>query len=117
MTSGMPILRQDAIRKVLDKPINNGNDLIASRNFEGTSGAEIILHIDYEETVGWGCCHAWVCHENLCTVPLAPILSCFYVGERAFDQTVISPVRSTCLGHRLIIDLNGIGGKIENSSH
>ena len=42
----MPILSQDAVRKVMDKSINDGNDLIAGRDFEGASRAKIVLDID-----------------------------------------------------------------------
>ena len=51
VTEGMPILSQDAVRKLMVKLIDKGNDLFASRDFEGTPPAEIILDVDDEKTV------------------------------------------------------------------
>jgi len=47
----VPILGQDAVRKVMDESINKGNDLIAGRDFERAPRAEIVLDVDDEKTV------------------------------------------------------------------
>jgi hypothetical protein len=51
VTGGVPVLDQDAVRKVMDESIDKGNDLIAGRDFERAPRAEIVLDVDDEKTV------------------------------------------------------------------
>ena len=113
----MPILCQDAVWKVMGKPIDEGDDLFASRDFEGAPPAKIVLDIDDEKTVSWSCGHARGLPESRYLVLLAATSSYLCGSERTFDQAVIFPVPATHLGHRLIVDLYDICGEIEIPPH
>ena len=63
---GVPILGQDAVRKVMGKLIDERNDLVAGWDFEGAPPAEIVLDINDEQAVSWGCGHAGRFPESRC---------------------------------------------------
>lgn len=50
---GVPILRQNYMFKLLSEGIDGRNNLIAILYRERSTGAEVILNIDHQESIGW----------------------------------------------------------------
>lgn len=54
MIERMPVLCQNHSLKALQQIIDLRNDFIAACHCQGTAGAEIILHIDHDQSlIGW----------------------------------------------------------------
>lgn len=56
---GMPVLGEDDVMEFLRKLVDDGNDLLAFGYGERSAGAEVVLEIDDQESIGrlWGDCH------------------------------------------------------------
>jgi hypothetical protein len=48
---GMPILRENDVRKPLGETVDDRNYLVAARNRKRAARAEIVLNIDHKENV------------------------------------------------------------------